>query len=180
MQLALDIFKEIVAYLPQLFNWWLYSSERTKKNIDVTIHNKEGSVEFYCNEQMHFFRITIEFKNNNPFPIEIDRIQINGWIPIITHDVINQAVFIKAFELMGGRIKKNQKMNFGLIGDIDSSNLNFLNQAPDDATLNLHIKAVIKNKYYCIRDFSKDINRLMCKFIDKKNKDLEKLNLINK
>jgi hypothetical protein len=168
LEVALAIFKKIVAYLPQLFNWWLYSSERTKKNIDVTIHNTDGSVEFLCDELNAFFRITIEFKNNNPFSVEIDRIEIRGWIPYaVNNGVISRIVVVRAVELMGGRIKNNQKMNFSLMGDIDKSNLIVLNQAPDDAILYLHIKAVIKNKYYCIRDFSTDINRLMCKFINK-------------
>lgn len=168
MQLLLDIFKNLISYLPQLVNWWLYSPERTKKNIDVTIHNKEGYVEFDCDERMPFFRIIIEFKNNNPFPIEIDRIQINGWMPgAANHDVITECAIIKAFELMGGEIKKNQKMKFGLIGNIDNSNLTVINQAPDNATLNLHVKAVIKNKYHYIRDFKTDLNRLMCKFTNK-------------
>lgn len=168
MQFALDILKKIIAYLPQVFNWWLYSSERTKKNIDVTIHNKDGSVEFCCDEQNPYFRISIEFKNNNPFPIEIDRIRIHGWMPgALKNGAISEIALIKAFELMGGRIDKNQKRDFCFRDNLDDVNLKIVNEAPYDTILNLHIKAVIINKYYYIRDFTTDLNRLMCKFVNK-------------
>lgn len=126
----------------------------------------DGSVEFWCDKSQPLFKIIIEFKNNNPFPIEVDRIEINGWIYAAT----NHVVVIKAFELFGGKIGKNEKRNFYFNEKLDELNLVGINEAPDNATLNLHVKAVIKNKYHCIRDFRTDLDRLMCKFINKTRK----------
>lgn len=159
MELVIDIFFALVSRLPKIFSWWLYSPERTVKNVEVFISAEEGTVEIWCDEAQASFKVIPEFKNNNPFPIEIDRVEISGQL--------NNAS-MRAFELLGAKLKKNKKVNLYLRGKLDKLSLKQVNQAANDEALRLEVKAVIINKYHYIRDFSCNFDRLMCKFYNKK------------
>ena len=165
MELVTDIFFALVSRLPKIFSWWLYSPERTVKNVEVFISAQEGSVEIWCDEAQASFKVIPEFKNSNPFPIDIDRVEISGQL---------QNASMKAFELLGAKLEKNKKVNLYLRGKLDESSLKQVNQAADDEPLRLEVKAVIINKYHYIRDFTCNFDRLMCKFYNKKsNRSLE-------
>jgi len=119
---------------------------------------QEGSVEVFCDKYQSKFTVILDFKNNNPFPIEIDRIEISG-------DVSSASM--KAIELLGAKIEPDKKDKFFLDGKIDAVNLEKINKAPNNEALRLEVKAVIINKYYNIRDFSHHFDRLMCKYYNK-------------
>ena len=158
MELVIDIFFKLVSHLPKIISFWLYSPERTKKHVDVSISAQEGSVQVFCDECQSKFAVTIDFRNNNPFPIEIDRIEISGNV---------SSASMKAVELFGAEIGPNKKNNFFLDGKIDPANLELINQASNDESLRLEVKAIIVNKYYNIRDFRHHFERLMCKYYNK-------------
>ena len=160
MELVIDIFFALVSRLPKLVSWWLYSPKRTKENVEVSISAQEGSVELWCDECQSSFKVILEFKNNNPFPIEIDRVEISGHL---------KNASMKAFELFGARLEKNKKVRLYLKGKLHESTLAQVNQAADDEPLRLEIKSVIINKYHCIRDFTYRFDRLMCKFYNRKS-----------
>lgn len=160
MEVVIDIFFRLVSHLPKLVSWWLYSPKRTKENVEVFISAQEGSVQVWCDKCQSCFKVILEFKNNNPFPIEIDRVEIYGQLHIAS---------MKAVELFGAKLEKNKKVNFYLRGKLDESTLAQVNQAPHDEGLRLEVKAVIINKYHCIRDFRYQFDRLMCKFYNKKS-----------
>ena len=165
MELVTDIFFALVSRLPKIFSWWLYSPERTVKNVEVFISAQEGSVEIWCDEAQASFKVIPEFKNSNPFPIDIDRVEISGQL----HNAS-----IKAFELLGAKLEKNKKVNLYPRGKLDESSLKRVNQAADDEALRLEVRIVIINKYHYIRDFSCHFDRLMCKFYNKKsNRSIE-------
>jgi len=159
MNLVVDIFFRLVSYLPKLVSWWLYTPKRTKENIEVFISAKEGSVELWCDKYQSKFNVVLEFKNNNPFPIEIDRVEISGHL---------HGASMKAVELFGAKLGNSKKVNFYISEKMDESNLDIVNKAPHDETLSLEVKAVIINKYHYIRDFRYHFDRLMCKFYNKK------------
>jgi len=160
MELVTDIFFALVSRLPKLVSWWLYSPKRTKENVEVSISAKEGSVELWCDKCQSSFKVILEFKNNNPFPIEIDRVEISGKL---------HTASMKALELFGAKLEKNKKVNFYLRGKLDESTLEQVNQAPHNEGLRLEVKAVIINKYHNVRDFRYQFDRLMCKFYNKKS-----------
>ena len=139
-------------------SFWLYSPERTKKHVEVSVSAQEGSVDVYCDKFQSKFIVTLDFKNNNLFPVEIDRIEISGNI---------SSASMKAIELFGAKIEPDIKHKFFLDGKIDPANLEQINKAQNDETLRLEVKAIIVNKYYNIRDFRHNFDRLMCKYYNK-------------
>ena len=160
MELVIDIFFTLVSHLPKLLSWWLYLPKRTKENVEISVSAQEGSVELWCDKLQSRFNVILEFKNNNPFPIEIDRVEIYGQL--------NNAS-MKAFELFGAKVRKNKKVNLYLRGKLDESSLAIVNQVSDNEALRLEVKSVIINKYHYIRDFTYHFDRLMCKFYNRKS-----------
>jgi hypothetical protein len=158
MKFVIDIIFKLISHLPKFISFWLYSPERTKKHVEVSVSAQEGSVEIFCDKCQSKFRVILDFRNNNPFPIEIDRIEISGNI---------SSASIKAMELFGAEIKPDKKQNFFLDGKIDPANLEQINKIPNDEALRLEVKAIIVNKHYNIRDFRHHFDRLMCKYYNK-------------
>jgi len=144
--------------LPKIVSFWLYSPERTKRNIDVIVSAEEGSVEVWCDKRQSKFTVTLGFRNNNPFPIEIDRVGISGYL---------SGVSMKAFELFGAKVEANKKVDLFLEGKIDAASLEQVNQVSNDDTLRVVINSIVINKYYNIRDFKRHFDRLMCKYYNK-------------
>jgi hypothetical protein len=159
MELFTNVFFTLVSHLPRLASGWLYSPERTKENVEVSISATEGSVELWCDREQAAFKVRLEFKNNNPFPIEIDRIEASGRL---------HTASVKAFDLFGGKIEQNKKTVFWLTGKLDEVSLERINAAPDEERLRLEVRAFIINKYHYIRDFSSTHDRLICRFCNKK------------
>jgi len=165
MGLVIDIFLTLVSHLPKLVSWWLYSPKRTKENVEASISAKEGSVEVWCDKAQAKFSLWIQFNNNNPFPIEIDRTEASGNL---------YTARLKAINLFGRRFKKGESASLHLEGKIDDINLKQVNKSPENESLRLEVKSVIVNKYHHIRDFKCQFDRLMCKFYNKKsNRSLE-------
>lgn len=165
MELVTDIFFTLISHLPKLASWWLYSPKRTRENVEVSISAKEGSVELWCDKCQSCFKVILEFKNNNPFSIEIDRVEVSGQL---------HTASMKAFELFGARLEKKKEVNLYIGGKLDETNLKKVTQASIDEGLRLEVKAVIINKYHYIRDFRYQFDRLMCKFYNKEsNRSLE-------
>lgn len=165
MGLVIDIFLTLVSHLPKLVSWWLYSPKRTKENVEASISAKEGSVEVWCDKAQAKFSLWIQFNNNNPFPIEIDRTEASGNL---------YTARLKAINLFGRRLKKGESASLHLEGKIDDINLKQVNKSPENESLRLEVKSVIVNKYHHIRDFKCQFDRLMCKFYNKKsNRSLE-------
>lgn len=160
MGLVIDIFLTLVSHLPKLVSWWLYSPKRTKENVEVSISAKEGSVEVWCDKAQAMFSLWIQFNNNNPFPIEIDRTEASGNL---------YTARLKAINLFGRRLKKGESASLHLEGKIDDINLKQVNKSPENESLRLELKAVIVNKYHLIRDFRCQFDRLMCKFYNKQS-----------
>jgi len=158
MEWGIDILLKLISHLPKIISFWLYSSERTKRNVEVYVSAQEGSVEVWCDKCQSMFKVILEFRNNNPFPIEIDRVGISGYL---------HSASMKAIELFGAKIEANKKVNFFLEGKIDAANLEQINQASNDETLRLEVRAIVINKYHHIRDFTYRADRLMCKFYNK-------------
>lgn len=159
MKLAIDILFALVSHLPKFVSWWLYSPKRTKEKVEVSISAQEGSVEFWCDKRQSCFNVILEFKNNNPFPIEIDRVEISAQL---------HSTSIKAFELFGAKLKNNSKANIYLRGKLDQSSLIQINQTLPDARLRLEVRSIIINKYHYIRDFKYSFDNLMYKCYNKK------------
>lgn len=161
MELVTDIFLTLVSHMPkQLVSWWLYSPKRTKENMEVSISAQEGSVEVWCDKEQAKFSIYVQFKNNNPFFIEIDRAEALGSLCTAR---------LKAINLFGRRLKKGESASLHLEGKIDDINLKQVNKSPENESLRLELKAVIVNKYHLIRDFRCQFDRLMCKFYNKQS-----------
>ena len=161
MELVTDIFLTLVSHMPkQLVSWWLYSPKQTKENMEVSISAQEGSVEVWCDKAQAKFSLWIQFKNNNPFPIEIDRTEASGNL---------YTARLKAINLFGRRLKKGESASLHLEGKIDDINLKQVNKSPENESLRLELKAVIVNKYHLIRDFRCQFDRLMCKFYNKQS-----------
>jgi len=133
-----------------------YSPEKTKQNIEVSISAQEGSIEMWCDKYQSMFKVILEFKNNNPFSIEIDRVEISGYT--------YSGASVEAIELFGERIEAHKKARIFLKGKIDSANLEKINQASNDETLRLEVKAIIVNKYHNIRDYKYHFDRLRCEY----------------
>lgn len=159
MEWVIDIFFKLFSHLPRIISFWLYSPERTKKNVEVFVSAQEGSVEVWCDKIQSNFSLWVEVKNNNPFPIEIDRAEASGYL----HNAR-----LKALNLIGIRLKRGESKSLHLEGRIDLANLEQINQAPNDETLRLEVRAVIINKYHNIRDFTHQFDRLMCRYYNKK------------
>ena len=81
-----------------------YSPEKTKQNVDISISAQEGSVEIWCDKQQSRFNVILEFKNNNSFAVEVDRIETTGYL--------SNGASMKAFDLVGARLERNKKENF--------------------------------------------------------------------
>lgn len=163
MGLVIDIFLTLVSRLPKLVSWWLYSPKRTKENTEVSISAQEGSVEVWCDKEQAKFSIYVQFKNSNPFPIEIDRTEACGNL---------YTARLKAINLFGTRLNKAESASLHLEGKFDDINLKRVNESPENESIRIEIKAVIINKYHYIRDFTYRCDRLMCKF---HNKNLNRL-----
>ncbi len=116
-------------------------------------------MEIWCDKCQSKFKVILEFKNSNPFPIEIDRVEISGYL---------HSASMEAVELFGAKLEKNKKVNFYLEGKLDAASLEQVNQTSKDETLRLEVRAIIINKYHHIRDFTCRFDRLMCKFYNKK------------
>jgi hypothetical protein len=158
MGLVIDVFFNLASHLPKLISGRLYSPERTKRNVEVIVSAQEGSVEVWCNKYQSKFRVILDFRNNNPFPIEIDRVEISGYL---------HSASMKAIELFGAKIEAHKKVIFFLEGKIDAANLEQINQAPKDETLRLEVKTIIVNKYHNIRDYIHHFERLVCKYYNR-------------
>jgi len=158
MDLVINIFFTLVSHLPKLLSFWLYSPKRTKEKVEVSISAQQGSVELWCDKAQAKFSLWIQFNNNNPFPIEIDRTEASGNF---------YTAHLKAINIFGTRLKKGQSTSLHLEGKIDDINLKQVNESPENESLRLELNAVIINKYHYIRDFSCQFDRLMCKFYNK-------------
>lgn len=158
MSFFTDLALSAISHLPKIFNWWLYNPDKTKQRIEVDVSAQEGSVEVWCNKDQVKFKIYIQFKNNNPFPIEIDRSEVFGNL---------HAAQLKASNLFGLKLGKGKSDSLLLEGKIDDINLTKVNDSPDNESMRIEIKAIILNKYHIIRDFRIPIDRLMCKLINK-------------
>ena len=160
MSTVIDITFYILSYLPKLFSWWLYKSSRTTQHIDFHVSAKEGSVEIWCDKRQSNFSLWVEVKNNNPFPIEIDRAEASGYL---------HTARLKAFNLFGIRLKRGESKSLHLEGRIDEANLEQVRCSPENEPMRrIDLKAVIVNKYHTIRGFSVSFDRLMCRLINKK------------
>ncbi len=159
MDILKELFFQIVAHLPMLLSGWLYSSKRTKAHVEVTIPAREGSVDIFCDRVQSSFRIAIEIRNSNPFPIEVDRIEATASL---------SGGSMRALELFGGSVQTNRKVSFYLTGRIDEANLEMINKAPDNEMPRVHIHAIVINKYHRIRDFMHDEDRVMCRFSNRR------------
>jgi len=160
MELIIDIFFTLISHLPRLLSWWLYSPGRTKKNVEISISAQKGSVELWCDKAQANFSLWIQFKNNNPFPIEIDRTEASG---------ILYTAHLRAINIFGRGLKKGESASLHLEGKIDDINLKRLNESPENESLRLELNAIIINKYHCIRDFRCQFDSLMCKFYNKQS-----------
>jgi hypothetical protein len=158
MSILTDIGLNVISHLPKLFSWWLYKPKRTKNLIEVDVSAQDGSVEIWCDRPQARFSITVQFRNNNPFPIEIDRAEASARL--------HTAKF-KAINFFGLKITEGKTESLQLEGRIDEQNLNYVNDSPDGENLRVEVKAIVMNKYHTIRSFSKNFDRLMCRLINK-------------
>ena len=161
MDLLMNTFFELVSHLPKLLSWWLYSPEKTKRNVHVSVSARAGSVEVWCDKAQAKFSIWVEFKNNNAFPIEIDRAEASGTL---------HAARLTATNLFGMPLKKGESGSLHLEGRIDDINLELANKAPENESVRTELRAIIVNKYHTIRDFRVPFDNLMCKLINKRPK----------
>ena len=151
-----DFILNIISYLPKLFNWWLYSPKRTERNVDVSISANESSIQILCIQNE--FQVQVEFRNNNPFPIEIDRLIVNGHYYTVT---------LTASEKFGIRIMPKKKASLIANGKFNISTESQIKQAKDDTTIRLEVNALIINKCYRIRNFRRSFNSQLCRVINK-------------
>ena len=161
MDLLMNTFFELVSHLPKLLSWWMYSPEKTKGNVDVSISARTGSVEIWCDKSQAKFSLWVEFKNDNAFPIEIDRAEASG---------ILYSARLTATNLFGIPLKKGESGSLHLEGKIDDINLELINKAPENESVRIELRAIIVNKYHTIRDFRVPFDNLMCKLINKRPK----------
>ena len=164
MDLLMNALLELVSHLPKLLSSWLYSAERTKKNVAVSISARAGSVEVLCDKAQARFSLCVEFTNNNAFPIEIDRAEAAG---------ILHAARLTANNLFGMPLKKGESGVLRLEGRIDDINLELVNNVPENESLRIEFRAIIVNKYHTIRDFRVHFDSLMCKLINKRAKQAQ-------
>src|SRR4030067_2958261 len=146
-----DFILNIISYLPKLFNWWLYSPERTDRNVDVSISANESSIQIWCIQNE--FQVQVEFRNNNPFPIEIDRLVVKGHYYTVT---------LTASEKFGIRIMPKKKTNLIAKGKFNVSTESQIKQAKDDTTIRLEVNALIINKCHRIRNFRRSFDSQLC------------------
>jgi len=144
MSILVDLSMNAVPYLPRPFIWWLYKPERTLQHIKAEILAHQGSVEVWCDREQAKFCLWVQFKNDNPFPVEIDRVIASGNL---------HAVHLEASNLMGTHLKKGQFTSLLPEGGIDDVNLDRVNRSPDDSSLRLTLYAVVANKYHTMREF---------------------------
>lgn len=158
MGLVIDIFLTLVSHLPKLVSWWLYSSKRTKGKVEVSISAREGSVEVWCNKAQAKLSLWVQFKNNNPFPIEIDRVEALASF---------YTAQMKATNLFGIRLKRGGSDSLHIEGKIDDVNLKRVNESSEDRGMRVEIQAVVVNKYNTIRDFRVYLENMMCRLVNK-------------
>lgn len=151
-----DFILNIISYLPKLVNWWLYSPERTDRNVDVSISANESSIQIWCIQNE--FQVQVEFRNNNPFPIEVDRLTITG--RYYTADLV-------AAENFGTRIQPKQRSILIAKGKFDTTMEERIKQAKDDTTIRLEIQALIINKCHRIRHFRRSFEYQLCRVTNK-------------
>jgi len=154
--MAIDFILHIISYLPKLFNWWLYSPKRTARNIDISISASDSSIEIWCVQNQ--FCVRVEFRNNNPFPIEVDRLIVKG---SYSNDVL------VATERFGVKIAPKKKSILTADGKFDISTEAKIKQAKDDTTINLEVRALIINKCHRIRDFKRVFEHQLCRATNK-------------
>jgi hypothetical protein len=159
MNILVDLSMNIVPYLPRMFTWWLYKPERTLRNITVDISARQRSTEILCDREQAKFSLWIQFKNDNPFPVEIDRLIASGNL---------HTAHLEASNLLGTHIKKGECASVHLEGGIDEVNLARVNSSPDDPLLRVELCGVIANKYHTMRTFRKSFDDLMCRLVNKK------------
>lgn len=159
MSIFIDMTLWFISILPKLFSWWLYKPERTMKHISVNVSAQEGSVEIWCDKKQAHFSIIIDFRNNNPFVIEIDRAEASANL---------HTAQLKAINFFGVKIDKGKTELLRLEGRIDDLNLKYVNESPRGEHLRVELKAIVLNKYHTMRNFNKHFDRLMCKLINKK------------
>lgn len=155
--MIIDFILNLISHLPKLFNWWLYSPKRTDKNIDVSISASDSSIEIWCGQRE--FRIRPEFRNNNPFPIEVDRLEIKGSL---------DSVRLTATQNFGTEIPPKKKTTLTAEGKFDTSTEIQIKQTKDDTTIRLELIALIINKCHRIRNFRRHFENLLCRVINKK------------
>jgi hypothetical protein len=158
MSTFIDIAIYVLSCLPKFFNWWLYKPSRTTQHIDFHVSANESTVEIWCDKIQSNFSLWVEVKNNNPFPIEIDRAEASGYL--------NNAR-LKALNLIGIQLKKGESKSLHLEGRIDEASLEQVRCSPENAPLQVIIRCIIKNKYHTIRNFSISFDRLMCRLVNK-------------
>ena len=151
-----DFILNIISYLPKLVNWWLYSPERTDRNVDVSISANESSIQIWCIQNE--FQVQVEFRNNNPFPIEIDRLMVKGHYYTVT---------LTASEKFGIRIMPKKKDSLIAKGKFNVSTESQIKQAKDDTTIRLEVHALIINKCHRIRDFRRHFDSQLCRVVNK-------------
>ena len=159
MSLLTDVTFNAISQLPKLFSWWLYKPERTLSHIDVEVSAQEGSVEIWCDKTQARFSIIVQFRNNNPFPIDIDRAEASANL---------HTAHFKAINFFGAKIKESRSEILRLDGRIDDQNLKYVNESPDGEALRVEFRALVTNRYHTIRNFSIHFDRLMCKLVNKK------------
>ena len=159
MSILTDITLNVISQLPKLFSWWLYKPERTLSHINVEVSAQEGSVEIWCDKTQARFSIIVQFRNDNPFPVDIDRAEASANL---------HTAHFKAINFFGINVKEKRTEVLRLEGRIDDQNLKYANQSPDGESLRVELRAIVTNRYHTIRTFSKHFDRLMCKLFNKR------------
>lgn len=159
MSFITDAMFNMMAYLPKLCSWWMYKPKRTKEEIKVGVSAQSGSVEVWCDKEQAHMSVYVEFTNNNPFPIDIDRCWVSGSI---------HTAQMKALNLVGTKIPSKETGKLLVEGPIDEVNRRRVKTCPPAREeMRLVVNAIIINKYHIIRDFSHAFDCLMCRLINK-------------
>jgi len=163
VSILIDIIRFVFSHLPKLLSWWLYKPQRTTKNITFSVSAKDGSVEVWCDEQQSKFKIIIDIKNDNPFPIEIDRAEASASL---------YTARLKALNLFGVQVGKGESKALILESRMDEPNRKLVNSSPENERMKVELKAIIKNKHHhSIRIFNITLGGLMCRLINKEAKE---------
>ena len=147
------IVEKLISFTPQFLSWWLYSEEKTKKNIKINISAQEGTCEIICGESPTF-KIWVEIHNGNVFSIDVDRILFEG--------NFGYSAQLYSDNLIGGLISSNTSDRFLLESYIEPSQLIKINNSKDDSLINYcEVKLILSNKYHKIRH-KKSLERILC------------------